>query len=717
MDALTRHGTPVTRRRAFALLTMLSGGLVAGCAAVPSLVVATPSPEAGVSTPTPAPMPVPSPTATPTPKLDTPQGVATEYLRRWSAGDYAGMFDLVLPGTPGATDQAEFARRYENVAREATLTDLVATLEANQRPDANVQWYRVVMRTLLVGTIEQRQSLTLVPRGGTWRIQWLPSLIFKDLSGSELVHLFPELTPRGEILDATGMVLAGHGDAVSVGIVSGKLQDEAQTVAALSKLLGMTPEAIRRLYVEAPADSATRIRLLSKKEADPIRAQLAALPGVDVSDTHVRTYPAGTLASAALGYLGDVTDDDLSRLQRAGYQRGDLVGRVGIEAWGEFYLAGGRGGKLAITTRDFQEVETIAQRPARPAGKVMVTLDHRIQSAAEQAFGPNAGALVLAQLGTGILLAVASVPGFDPNSFVLGMTESQWLALSQDAHRPLQNRPTATGYPAGPGAHLVALAAALDRDLLQPDATVTCTGTWTPADGIAPLPCWKAGGHGTLSVLAGLAQGCHVAAYHVGSLLDQRDRRALPDTLRGVGMGQATGIIGLEELQGLVPTPAWKLQKDKQPWSVVDAALLAAGRAPSTATALQLAMLTSAVASGNLVPTPRIVAQATAQDGSILFTPTARQSQALPLTQSSLASVRTAMQSLKSPSKRTSVAGVAAPATGGDTLPNGAWFLGYAPADRPEVAIAVMVEGGPAQMSTATTIAGHVLDQYQAVRG
>lgn len=702
------------------MLALLPGGLTSACAAVPSLlVVATPSasPSIGSDAPTPAPTAAPSPTATPVPKLDMPQAVAAEYLRRWGAGDYAGMFDLVLSGSPGATDQGDFARRYENVARASTLTDLVATLEEKQRPDANAQWYRVAIRTLLVGTIQQRQSLTLVPRGGSWRIQWLPSLIFKGLSGDQLVHLFPELTPRGEILDATGMVLAGRGDAVSVGIVSGKIQREAETVASLSKLIGMTPEAVRRRYLEAPADSATRIRLLSKGEADPIRAQLAALPGVDVSDTQVRTYPAGTLASAAIGYLGDVSDDDLGRLQRAGYQRGDLLGRAGIEAWGEFYLAGGRGGTLAITTRDFQAVETIAQRPARPAGDVTVTIDHRLQAAAERAFGTSAGALVLAQVGTGNLLAAVTAPGFDPNSFVLGMTESRWLALSQDPRRPLQNRPTATGYPAGVGAHLVALAAALDRDLIQADATVTCTGSWTPAEGIAPLPCWKRDGHGTLSVLDGLTRGCYVAAYHIGRLLDQRDRKLLPDALRQAGLGKATGLIGVEESPGLVPTPAWKLQRDKQPWNVADAASLAAGRGPSAVTVLQLAMLTSALATGGPLPTPRIVAQATARDGSILFTPTARQNPALSLTQSSLGSIRTAMQSLKSPATRISLAGVAAPAAGAGPQPSGAWFLGYAPSDRPDVAISVMVEGGPAEMPAATAIAAQVLDQYRAVRG
>jgi penicillin-binding protein 2 len=633
------------------------------------------------------------------PKLDTPRAVAGEYLRRWADGDYAGMFQLVIPNTPGVADQDQFVRRYENIAHEATITQVVATLESNQRPDANLQRSVVSIITELVGTIVQRPTLTLVPKPDGWRIQWLPSLMFQELSGDHLVHMFVLTPTRGEILDTTGTALASETNAVSVDVISGKIQDEQQLATALASLFKVSPDAIRGHFREAPADSPVRIRLLSENDAKAMRPALEALPGLVLNDVRVRAYPQGSVAATTLGYLGEAVQADMDRLRRAGYQVGDLVGRAGVERWGEPYLAGGRGGKLAVTTRDFTEVSTIALRPARAADHVKLTLNRSMQATCESALGSTLGAVVVQRVATGELLAVASQPGFDPNVFVLGMTQEQWFGLQHDSKQPLLNRATNRAYPLGPVAHLVAFATALESSIIASDGTLTCTGVWRDKGGGSPIQCWKPGGHGTLTYVQALAQSCDVAACELGRLLNEHDRSSLPLALRGFGLGRATGIVGPDEVLGAIPDASWKRSQEPSGWSALDAAQLAAGRLPATATPLQLATLMGWVAAGGAWRSPYLVAQASGPDGSVHYAPASEHEVAPSITGPTLAVIRqalaTGLPSSPAAVKTTQrpLAGLTGSGIDIEGSPLGTWFVGYAPPTQPEIALAIFLEG------------------------
>lgn len=707
----------LTRREALRSMS-LALVVLSGCAQVPQLAVAGVTPVA-VRTPSAIPVPTAIPTATALPRLDTPKDVAAEYLRRWSTGNYVGMYELIAHTGPGTTDETTFVNRYRNVFREATIIELTATLEPEQRADANIQRFRLKASTVLAGTIEQSIVMTLVYDRDHWRVQWLPSLIFKELSGDNLVHMFIQTVPRGEIVDATGTMLAGAGHAVSVGVVSGKIIDDDVLVYGLSNMLHMTPDAVRRQYRQAPADSAVPIRVISAREAEPIRAELLKIPGVLLSDLLVRTYPSGTLAAATIGYLDQVNESDLDRLARSGYQPGDLVGRSGAEAWGEPYLAGVKGGKLMVTTKVLQEVATISSRPSYPADRITLTLDRRLQAAAEEALRAHVGAVVFMRIADGALYVMANAPGFDPNSFLLGMTQEQWIALNHDAKRPLVNRSADMSYPAGPIAHLATLAVAFDRNLVQLDTTITCTGSWMPSTGVTPLPCWKQGGHGTITVGQGLLQSCDIAAYHLGRQIDEQDRQVLPALMRDFGFGKLTGVIGCDEDRGFVPDAAWKRREVRAPWSSPDAAELAAGRGAISATALQVATIMASVALGNTVVTPRLVTQAIAPNGAPHFTAPSYPPARLPVSDATLTTLREILRD----SAPTGGAGFAmptaalmGPTSGIRGADAGVWFTGFAPIERPEVSVAVFLEGPREQPTAAATVAKAVIAAYRATR-
>ncbi len=541
--------------------------------------------------------------------------VAQTYLDAWNANSYTTMYQLITPEAQHAISQEHFVQRYEDIAIQATIVRVQATLDPGQRIQANQQHFTVTFDTILVGTIKQTNTLTLavLKDGKTWRIQWLPSLIFTQLSGNDLIHMEPKGTPRGPIFDRHGASLATLGTIATVYLKPADVQEIESVVAKLAKLLKLSPAAIRERFVQAQVDVSIPLRNLTPAQLAPIRSSLQAIPGVYILEGPARVYPNGKTACQTIGYVSTVTSADLKTLTAKGYRPGDIIGRLGIERWGEPYLAGQWGGTLAVVTPKFNPVTIIAQRAPNKAGSVHLTIDLALQQHCEAALSRHRGAIAVMNSADGSLLAVASSPRFNPNDFILGITPATAYQLATSPFKPLVNRPVAATYPPGQLFQPVTAAAALEKAGYTPNVSFYCSGTYI--NNGMEWHCWKPGGHGRINLEEAIAQTCDVAAYTMGAALNAQGAAVLSQFATACGFGVDLHITGADENPyypgGLVPNPAWKSKTFHLGWLTSDSINLADGRGHLLVTPAQLLTFYAALANGGTLWKPRLVSQAT----------------------------------------------------------------------------------------------------------
>jgi len=660
--------------------------------------------------------------------VNEPGAIAAAYLAAWNAGNYADMYALISADAKQKISQDDFVQRYNAIRVQATISNVNATLQPGQRAGANIQQFSVAFDTVLVGKIEERNTMTLGvdPGGSAWRVQWLPSLIFKELTGDNIVHMIPIDTPRGDIRDRAGKSLATVGKVTTVALVPGKITDEQAMLSQLSGLLNVPAAVIKQKYAQSQADVPVQIKTISLSEATPIRQRLAAIPGVQVTDDPARVYPAGALAAQTIGYLSQVTDEDLKKLAVQGYYQGDVVGRSGVEQWGESALAGRRGGKLLVTSRQFDPVTTIAERAATKPGAVYLTLDIGLQQRSEQLLGKRPGSIGVMRVSDGSLLAIASYPGFDPNQFILGISAAAYQQLFNDPLGPFVNRLIDGRYATGSVFKPITMAAALDHAGYTADSTFDCPGYYVLDN--TRWADWKA--HGRVGMVEALTQSCDVANYTMGHQEDVADQTLLPKEAQAFGLGRVPDIVGLGSANavgaaGVVPSPAWKQNALGEGWLPKDAVNLSIGQGYLLASPVQVLNVYAAIANGGTLWTPRIIDKAVDANGAVTDSNAAKPLGTLPASADALHSIRQGLRGVTSDETGTAfrafqgfgvpTAGKTGTAQAGSGQPH-AWFAVYAPFDQPEVAVVTIVEHGGEGAAVAAPIVRSVLEAYFGAR-
>jgi penicillin-binding protein 2 len=316
----------------------------------------------------------------------------------------------------------------------------------------------------------------------------------------------------------------------------------------------------------------------------------------------------------------------------------------------------------------------------------------------------RSGSVVVMDPRDNALRAIASTPGFDPNRFVIGLSDAEWQELNSEA-RPLMLRATESAYPTGSIFKIVTMAAGMEHGGFTPSRTFDCGLNWNGLPG-QTLHNWEA--QGTLSLTQALTQSCNPAFYEIGLALDGLDPTLLPAMATTFGLGRVTHAAGLHEVAGTLPTPAWKQQQLRQPWTSGDSVNLAIGQGYLLATPLQMANAYAALARGDAVMPPRLLADAPAQPGGQLN-----------LSQSTRAAILEGMKRVTSPPR-----GTAAYAFQGERLPIAAktgsaenenpdahaWFVGFTPPEGASLLVLVMVEGGQQGGAVAAPIARQIID-------
>ncbi|MGB9593877.1 MAG: penicillin-binding transpeptidase domain-containing protein, partial [Anaerolineae bacterium] len=345
-----------------------------------------------------------------------------------------------------------------------------------------------------------------------------------------------------------------------------------------------------------------------------------------------------------------------------------------------------------------------------------------LQQAATEALGDRIGAIVALDPRDGSVLALVSYPAFDPNDFAAGVSASVWSALTGDARKPLLNRTTQAVYPAGSIFKVVTMAAALEDAGFTPGSTFTCTGVFS-----AYNRTWKCYGvHGTLDLVRGLTQSCDVVFYTLGKALYEADANALSNMARGFGLGKPTGIDLPGESPGLVPDGPWKQQARGEAWYPGDTINLAIGQGDLLVTPIQIATLYAAIANGGTLYRPHVVAEIpawTEGEQDMVIQPEVIGT--LPVSAEHLAAIRRGLEGVTQPPYGTSwrvfqgmpisVAGKSGTAENIIEIPH-SWWVGYAPADNPEIVVAAIVENVGEGSKFAAPIVRQVLEAWMRLR-
>ncbi len=691
--------------------------ILAGCAPVSR-------PAATTTTPT-----VPATKALATPVVDTTrapdaEAAAKAFLEDWKTENYTGMYAMLTKVSQDAITQDDFTARYKKTAEALTLKELeYGVTSAMTKPASAQVAYQVTFHTNLVGDITRQMTMNL-DRDATanaWRVQWEDGLIMPELKGGNKLVMSVTVPSRGNIYDRTGEAIASQADAVAIYVHTGELDlnQEGTMLAVFSQLTGKNPEAIKALYqypIDTGQDWPVVIGEATSEAVDKRMGTLSGLAGVYLGKYRNRFYPDGGVAPHAVGYVSAIYPDEMEDYKRRGYQGDEIVGRSGIEQWGENYLAGTHGASLHVVDPQGQIVTMLAETDAQPADSIYTTLDYNLQAQTQKAIsGFNAAAVVI-ERDTGRVLAMASSPGFDPNLLIPNNPN----AIQTDNQGDFYNRAAMGTYPLGSVFKIISMSAALESGIWTKDSTYDCQQTWTELEG-ATLYDWTleygVPASGMLNLPEGLMRSCDPWFYHIGlGLYRQEGADYMAKMARAFGLGSKTGIesSGIQEDPGSVVDPG----------SEIDAVHLSIGQYTLLVTPLQVADYVAAVGNGGTLYKPQLVEKITPLDGDPVFTFKKEVRGTLPVSAENLKIVQEAMRTVISDNRGTAhfvFVGMQTPIYGktgtaqSDKEKPHAWFAAYTDAnnpDKPDIAVAVVAEYTGEGSDFAAPMVRRILEVY-----
>jgi penicillin-binding protein 2 len=562
------------------------------------------------------------PAVTPEPK--NPRDAAERWLELWKGQKYDEMYGLVSSSVQATISKQDFIARYTAISDEARLTGIDYEIRTSSKQATQVE-FKVTFHSSFFDDWPETNTIPLVqdgepgsgaptpeasatPGSGEWRVDWTPSLFFKGINGKDLVHFFTTVPKRGTIYDRQGKPLAADAQLPVVGIVNDLITDKEAVVSALVSL-GI-PEADVRAQTDSklPSYYFLPVKTLpyGTPDADVQKFRDLVDIGVVVQDKTTRLYPNGDSLAHVLGYMTEVTADDLKTLEPLGFQPGDRKGAAGLEGQYDEQLSGKRGGRLMTITPDGAVDQTVTQKSALGGEDLWLTINEDVQLRAEAQLGTRTGALIVMDPRDNSVLAMASYPRFDPNAFIRGLTQAEANAYFNDPKQPFLNRAVLAQYPPGSTFKPVTLAAGLEKGGYTPESTFPCPPVWTGLGEKYAQKNWQSVDRGYLTPSEGLMASCDPVFYEMGKTLDETGEDIFPDFIRQFGYGSPTGV-GIEEAAGNVPDAKWKEDNIGEAWFTGDAVNMAIGQGFLTATPIQIVNVYSAIARTGDLRTPLLV--------------------------------------------------------------------------------------------------------------
>ncbi|HTZ18269.1 MAG TPA: penicillin-binding protein 2 [Dissulfurispiraceae bacterium] len=543
---------------------------------------------------------------------------------------------------------------------------------------------------------------------------------YRKLSEGNRLKIMSSPAPRGMIFDRNGIPLVKNIPTYSVYI----MYDPAKGIdtGTLSPLVGLERQDLEVKLSRKDNSPFVPIKLrqgLSFEDVARIEARRSDFPGLFIQTDVGREYPFGKVGAHIIGYLGKMTPSQAESPELANLPPDTMIGQWGVEALYDSQLRGVAGGKVIEVDALGREHRLIQEKPAVKGKDITLSIDIGMQKAVEDAFGEKAGALVAFKVDTGEVLALESLPSFDPNKFAHGISATDWNTLMEDKHKPMMNRALQSQYPPGSTFKIIMTVAGLEEGVITPETKVNCTGginygKWT-------FGCWRHGGHGVVSLHKAIRESCDVFFYEVGKRLgiDKIYKYAT-----GLGLGSDTGLGLQKERKGLIPNTEWKRAKRGQDWYLGETFNASIGQGYVAVTPIQLALATAAISNGGNVMQPTLIKDPTdvKPRSKMDLKP-----ETLQLLREGLSAVvnedggtaRVAASSIVQIGGKTGTAQVVGKNKGlsGEKYMDHAWFVAFAPVDKPEVALSVFVEHGGHGGSAAAPIAKRAIEAYFINKG
>jgi len=560
-----------------------------------------------------------------------------------------------------------------------------------------------------------------------WDLQIREGPYYQDLAVNNRTRSVLLEPARGLIYDRNGFLLANNTPSFNLYVTLEDVRDREALIRGLVRLVGLDESQVRKRI----SDRGSRLLprkikgSLTLREAALVEAHRLDLPGVSIQAESQRNYPHGASAAHVLGYVGEISAEQLDRASDDDLHQGSIVGQYGVEKSYDAFLRGHTGERTIEVDALGHEKRMVATQRPEPGDDVYLTIDLRLQQLAEELLGQETGAIVALDPNSGEVLALASRPSFDSNMLSRDLSTRQWDEVIRNEGRPLTNRATQGQYPPGSTFKLVMAAAALETKAVTPDTRIRCTGGYQ--FGKRLFKDWKPGGHGSMDIRQALVHSCDVFFYTVGQRIGID---MIASFASQFGLGRETGIELPSERAGIVPSTAWKAKVRHEPWWPGETVSASIGQGYVSVTPLQMANLTATVGNGGAIFRPRLIRGVTERATGIYHELQSVEvgrlsikSETLSLIQQAMAGVVTHGTATRAKSSLVTIAGKTGTAqTVGlrmgpeenvpKKLRDHAWFVSYAPVDAANIAVVVLVEHMGHGGTAAAPLARQLIEAY-----
>lgn len=371
---------------------------------------------------------------------EKPEDLITSYTELINAKDYEGMYELISSESKASITKEDFVARNKNIYEGICANTIVVDVTGKSKDDKDTINYDTTMNTE-AGEMKFANSAKVKKEEDKYKLVWDSRLIFPELTNDSKLRINTNKSKRGSILDRNGEVLASDGVAAEVGIVPGKLgENKEESIKQISEILETTPDIVNSKLGASYVKDDMYIPIKTITADAEVEAKLLAISGIMIKDKDARIYPLGKEASHLTGYVQNINAEELESKKDQEYTSVSVIGKAGLELLYEDKLRGIDGAEIYITDKDGNRGVTLATKEAKNGEDLKLTIDKATQVSLYNEIKDDKGASVAMNHQTGELLALVSAPGYDPNDFVLGMSDSKWKALNEDANKPLYNR-------------------------------------------------------------------------------------------------------------------------------------------------------------------------------------------------------------------------------------------------------------------------------------
>ncbi|MFC1621007.1 penicillin-binding protein 2 [Candidatus Omnitrophota bacterium] len=522
-------------------------------------------------------------------------------------------------------------------------------------------------------------------------LQVIKGPLYRDLSYKNSIRLLNIAAPRGIIYDRNDNAIVDNTLAFGVFIVPQEANDVDTEIAKLSGLLNIPESLLKRNYkrnYRAPFAPCELLKSVSKREAILIEESKLDMPGVLVGEFPSRRYIYKEAFAHVVGYMGEINKSELELLRSYGYNAKDLIGKDGIEKVIDGHLRGRDGGMQVQVDNRGRQVKILNFRRPRKGNDISLAMDAKLQNFLWKAMKGKKGAAVFMDVSSGEILAMVSVPSYDPGGSI--------LSALNDSDAPLLNRAIMGQYPPGSIFKIVVALTGLESEKITSETGFLCQGRLKV--GAGGFHCWNRDGHGLMRLKDAIAQSCNIYFYNAGLSLGAEK---ILEYARSFGLGKKTHVELLGEMSGFLPSRAWKKAERRENWYAGDTANLSIGQGYVLATPLQIVRMVAAVANGGYLVEPHILKR---EPKKIK----------LKLQEKNLQLIRSAMSNVvngehgtgfRAWSSTVSIAGKTGTSQSGGGLRTHAWFAGFAPYENPMISFVVFLEHGGSGGEVAALIA------------